>query len=496
MVLGPTRINAIYRLHHDEKWSVRRIARELHVARKSVQKYLHSPAGCPVAREPRKTKLDPFKPTVRELVERDSEASAVVILNRLRPLGYEGQITILRNYLKTVRQVVHPPRAFVRVESSPGDRFEVDWGHFGALNYDGDQRKLYAFCLIECHSRRLYVEFTHSQVFETFVRCHIHAFGFMTGVARECLYDNLPTAVAEHEGKIVRFNPRFLAFAREYDFYPRACNKGAGWEKGKIERGGVRYLRQSFWPLRDIRDLADANRQVREWLEQTANIRIHSETRERPIDRFRPDALRSLPQLEPDYRDTVIARAHKDIRLRFDGNRYCVSPRLVGHQLTIKADSSSVTIYDHEHEIVRYARSFRRGQTFGAERFEKELLEQRPGAERTHTQQRFIALVGPVGDTYLRALAERDRSMARQIRELLALVRQYGPEAVAAALAKAQAAGAIGADYIANILLQSQSPREQQPPLRLKDDHLNELVTDPLSLLEYDAFILSERSTP
>jgi transposase len=496
MVLGPNRINAIYRMRHDEKWSVRRIARELHVARKSVLKYLRSPAGCPAVRKPRKTKLDPFKPAVRELVERDPEASAVVILDRLRPLGYEGEITILRKYLKTVRQAVHPPRAFVRVESSPGDRFEIDWGHFGALNYDGDQRKLYAFCLIECHSRRLYVEFTHSQVFETFVRCHIHAFGFMTGVARECLYDNLPTAVAEHEGKIVRFNPRFLAFAREYDFYPRACNKGAGWEKGKIERGGVRYLRQSFWPLRDIRDLADANHQVREWLEQIANTRIHSETRERPVNRFRPDSLRPLPQLEADYRDTVIARAHKDIRLRFDGNRYCVPPRLVGHQLTIKADSSSVTIYDHEREIVRYARSFRRGQTFGAERFEKELLEQRPGAERTHTQQRFIALVGPVGDTYLRALAETDRSMARQIRELLALVRQYGPEAVAAALAKAQAAGAIGADYVANLLLQSQSPREQQPLLRLKDEHLNELVTDPLSLLEYDAFILSERSTP
>jgi transposase len=495
MVLDPARINAIYRLRHDEKWSVRRIARELHVARKSIQKYLRSPAGCSAPRKLRETKLDPFKPTVRELVERDPEASAVVILDRLRPFGYEGQVTILRNYLRTVRQVVQPPRAFVRVESSPGDRFEIDWGHFGALDYDGDQRKLYAFCLIECHSRRLYVEFTHSQSFETFVRCHIHAFGFMSGVARECLYDNLPTAVAEHEGTIVRFNPRFLAFAREYDFYPRACNKGAGWEKGKVERGGIRYLRQSFWPLRDIHDLADANRQVREWLEQTANVRIHSETRERPNHRFRPDALRALPQLDPDYRDTVIARVHKDIRLRFDGNRYCVPPRFVAHQLTVKADSSSVTIYEHEREIVRYARSFRRGQTFGAERFEKELLQQRPGAERTHTQQRFIALVGPVGDTYLRALAETDRSMTRQIRELLALVRQYGPEAVAAALERAQAAGAIGADYVANLLLQSQSPRDQQPPLRLKDDHLNELTTDPLSLLEYDAFILSERST-
>ena len=496
MVMDPARINDIYRLHHDEKWSVRRIARELHVARKSIRKYLRSPSAVPAARKPRKTKLDSFKPLIRELVEKDPEASSVVIFDRLRPLGYEGQITILRNYLKTVRQVVRPPRAFVRVESSPGDRFEIDWGYFGSLEYDGDKRKLYAFCLIECHSRRLYVEFTHSQSFETFVRCHIHAFRFMNGVARECLYDNLASAVAEHDGRIVKFNPRFLAFARDYDFYPRACNKGAGWEKGKIERGGVRYLRQSFWPLREIRDLADANRQVREWLEQTANIRIHSETRERPNERFRPDTLRPLPALDPDYRDTVIARVHKDIRLRFDANRYCVPPRLVGRQLTVKADSSSVTIYKHEREIVRYARSFRRGQTFGAERFEKELLEQRPGAERTRTQQRFIAMVGLAAESYLRSLAETDRSMTRQIRELLALVRQYGPEAVAAALEKAQAAGAFGADYVANILLQDRSPREQQPPLRLKDPTLNDLVTDPLSLLEYDAFILSERSKP
>jgi len=36
-------------------------------------------------------------------------------------------------------------RAFVRVEPSPGERFEVDWGHFGVLDYFGDKRKLYAF---------------------------------------------------------------------------------------------------------------------------------------------------------------------------------------------------------------------------------------------------------------------------------------------------------------------------------------------------------------
>jgi len=59
---------------------------------------------------------------------------------------------------------------------------------------------------------------------------------------------------------------------------------------------------------------------------------------------------------------------------------------------------------------------------------------------------------------------------------------------------KAQAAGAFGADYVANILLQEHSRREQQPPLLLRDPRLNELATDPLSLLEYDTLILPKRS--
>jgi hypothetical protein len=90
-------------------------------------------------------------------------------------------------------------------------------------------------------------------------------------------------------------------------------------------------------------------------------------------------------------------------------------------------------------------------------------------------------------------LADTDRSLARQIRELLELVREYGPEAVAGALQKAHAAGAFGADYIANILHQQQRQREVQPRLRLQDPQLNELATDPLSLADYDSFLLHSK---
>jgi transposase len=490
-------INEIHQLYHGEHWSVRKIARHLHLARKTIRKYLLSPVPVP-ARRPRTSKLDPFKPAIVELLEQDPRASAVVIRQRLQPLGYQGGITILRAYVSQRRTTLHPHRAFVRMEPSPGERFEIDWGHFGALDYAGDKRKLYAFCLVEGHSRMLYVEFTHSQTFETFVRCHLHAFQALGGVGRECWYDNLATAVAEHDGTLIRFNPRFLAFARQYDFYPRACNPAAGWEKGKVERGGIGYVRQNFWPLRHFTDLTDVNRQAREWLKEVANQRLHRETRQRPGDRFRPDCLRPLPSLTPDYRDTAEALVHKDLRLHFDGNRYCAPAHLVGQRLIVKADASSVTLYHQDREVVRYPRCWQRGQTLGAERFEKELLAHRAAAQRSQAQQRLIALLAGVCpietiEAFLRGLADSDRSLARQITELLQLIRQYGPEAVSGALQKAFAARAFGADYVANLLRQQLSPRDPQPPLQLRDPELNQLVTDPLSLLDYDAFILDAR---
>jgi hypothetical protein len=291
---------------------------------------------------------------------------------------------------------------------------------------------------------------------------------------------------------LVRFQPRFLAFAREYNFFPRACHVRAAWEKGKVERA-VGYLRQSFWPLRTFTDLADVNLQVHHWLDEVANRRRHRETGQTPEERFRPEALHLLPAITPDYRDTEEALVHKDLRLAFDGNHYCAPPRYVGYWLTVKADASSVILYDQHQEIVSYARCWQRGQVLGAQRFQKELLAQRAAAQRSAAQQRLVAWLGPACELYLQRLADTDRSLGRQVRELLDLVREYGPEAVATAMHQAHAAGAFGADYIGNLLHQQQRQRTIQPPLRFHDPQLNDLATDPLSLADYDAFILHSK---
>jgi hypothetical protein len=113
---------------------------------RTIKKYLDAPAQTPAQRQ-RESKLDCFKTTIAEWLEKDPSVTTAVIEQKLRTLGYRGGHTILRDYVHTARPQLKPNRAFLRMEPPPGERFEVDWGHFGTLDYQGDKRKLYAFAL-------------------------------------------------------------------------------------------------------------------------------------------------------------------------------------------------------------------------------------------------------------------------------------------------------------------------------------------------------------
>ena len=295
-MLTPEQINNIHHLHWAEKQSVRKIARQFHLGRRTIAKYLTTPAPPPVHRD-RSSKLDSFKPAIAELLEQDSTVSVALIEQRLRAQGCDGGMTIVKDYVRTLRKSTAARRAYVRMEPAPGDRFDIDWGHFGALDYAGTPRKLYAFCLVECHSRKLYVEFTHSQSFETFVRCHLHAFAAMAGMCSRALVRQSRHGrggARWQSGSIPSALPRF----RSRKWLPACLPCRSGLEKGKIERA-IGYLRRNFWPLRSFTDLADVNRQVRQWLDEIANRQQHRETGQSPEERFRrgDPAIAASPQL-------------------------------------------------------------------------------------------------------------------------------------------------------------------------------------------------------
>jgi len=66
-MLSAEQINEIHRLHWTEHWPVRKIARHLHIGRRTIAKYIVAPAQTAAPRQ-RSSKLDPFKPTIAEFL--------------------------------------------------------------------------------------------------------------------------------------------------------------------------------------------------------------------------------------------------------------------------------------------------------------------------------------------------------------------------------------------------------------------------------------------
>lgn len=265
-----SRVAEVLRLGLVEGVAVRAIARRLHMARKTVRRILgrhHAPPK--PAAEPRGSVLDPYESAIRAVLDDAPEMLAPAVLERLRPLGYTGGVTILRDRLRRLRSRGQHA-AFLTLDFSPGEAMQVDWADFG-FALPGVPRRVSAFVAVLCYSRRLYIEFTLSQTMGTFLRCMERCLRFNTGTTLVDIFDNMKTVVLSHTAAATTFNQKFLEYARARGFAVRACNVRKANEKGRVERP-IGFVRRRFWPGRRVRDLLDLSTQAVRWRDDFATV--------------------------------------------------------------------------------------------------------------------------------------------------------------------------------------------------------------------------------
>lgn len=96
-----TQLSEALRLSLIEGLSIRAISRRLLITRKKVRRLLgRAPVRSPALKEPRGSLLDTYDAAIRKLVDDTPELTAPGVLERLRPLGYTGGISILRDRLR------------------------------------------------------------------------------------------------------------------------------------------------------------------------------------------------------------------------------------------------------------------------------------------------------------------------------------------------------------------------------------------------------------
>jgi transposase len=498
-MLSPKIQSEILFSHFSEGKSVREIARSFGINRKSADRLLkRGRVAVEKSFSERGSILDPYLDELSELIRNDEHLSIKVLFQRIREKGYPGSYTLVRECVGGLRERLNqrkPKEAFFKMDFAIGQASQVDWGEFG--DYFKDGVKIHCFTMVLCYSRLLYIEFTRSERFEEFIRCHENAFRYFGGKRTvEHWYDNLPTAVSERMGRLVRFNSRFYAYAGHHRFKPVACNVARGNEKGRVENG-VKYVRHNFWPGRTFSSFEDLQKQGNQWRDGIANLREHETSRKIPRWVFDGEEFEKLETISPEPYETdeVFSKCIRpDYHIIYETNRYSVPWTMVDIVVTVRVDAEWIRIFYQDQFITKHKRCYMKHQEpFTKPEHEAGLIDRKPQGKNAHINWQITTLksYGPSIQKYLTSLENSPRSLKSEISRLLALGTVYGHEALDAAVTQVIKHGAFGADRIELFLKTATQSKPLHPkPLSLQNEKLMKTPAR-VGLESYDALLFS-----
>lgn len=480
----------------NDKKSVRTIANLVGVDRKTVSRVIsRKKIETEQKKISRLSLIDDYKEKIKEFLIKDPTMASATMLHRLREFGYMGGLTILKDHVREVRSKSSPKlrEAFLRLEFAPGECAQVDWGEFGDVF--GDGIKMHCFVMVLCYSRLIYIEFTRSERFEDFIRCHENAFSYFGGVPKECWYDNLATAVQERHGSLVKFNPRFFSYMGHHHISPHACNPARGNEKGRVE-SGVKFIRSHFWSGRSFKDFDDLCLQSMLWRDQFLNLREHRVTRRIIKNFFESEEkriLRPMSDLKFETDEVLSKTMGSDFHFIFETNRYSVPWTFTGLTVTIRITAKTIKVYYHEKYVAGHERSYLKNKVFTNPKHQDGLLTRKPGAQNRDSEK-IIAVkkIGAGVSQYYESLRASSRSLRMEVNRLLALSTVYGSENLNAACFELLKDGIIGIDNLERFLRIENIQIKNPNPMKFNKEKLNRIIPSA-SLSSYDELLKTDQ---
>ena len=201
-------------------------------------------------------------------------------------------------------------------------------------------------------------------------------------------------------------------------------------------------------------DFAPINPAARLWLDGVANVRLHAETKRRPVDMHAEERGRLRPLPAP-YDCAVVRPVHVTNRCRVvvDANRYSVPPRYASRTLTLRLYAERLRLYDRDELVAEHLRSYERGRDFENPDHIRQLLHERAHARHERLFLAFLRL-SPQAQAYHDHLAERRFNVRHHVQKIVTLGEIYGPEVTGRAIEDAHGLGAYSCEYVANLLEQ------------------------------------------
>jgi transposase len=306
--------------------------------------------------------LDPLEPVIGRLLDEWEDIKAPRVTEALRDdYGYRGSVDLVRKRIAVLRpREVRPAQ---RTGYRPGQVAQFDWAEMPTRpQVAGRERRVYALVCSLPYSGASTAHFSFDMTVESFLEGHVRAFGWLGGVPRECVYDNLRAAVARRDGDVVTWNPRFVQLRGHYAFHATPCTPATPREKGSVE-GAVRYTKTGFWPARRFSSLTELDQVYADWRDRIALPRRHATGRFVVAERLahERELLRPLPPVCFDAAGRRPSRVPLDGYLKHAGSFYRAPVSLVHQRVELRFDRDEVWIEHRGQVVARYPRSYQAG---------------------------------------------------------------------------------------------------------------------------------------
>jgi transposase len=467
--------------------SIKAIARKLGVATKTVRRVRKGPTK----RKPRPSKLDAFKPVIKELVVKN-DLTAIRVLREIRALGYRGGYSVLKEYARSIRRRSRR-RPHLRFETEKGKQGQVDLSDY-TVDFRGQATDVVCFSMVFGYSRWQFIRFTLRADAHSVCHSHVLAFEEAGGAPHEMLYDRMKQVVLESYADHVVFHPLFAALVNHYGFKAVPLAQGYKEGKGKVENP-FKYIFSDLLKGSTFHDLEDLNRKAEAWLRDIARVRKHGTTQERPLDRMNEERPYLIP-LPP--RPFVAAKVEErivgfDFCIAWETNRYSVSPSFVGRSVKVLALDGNLDIYLDGEIIARHQ--------LRDTRFKRYILPEHESEFRQHStsrpvlQEQFLRL-GDIAQSFTDGLVKAHGGAAGyHISEILKLADQVGVPRVLEALRHAARYGAFSHTSVARIVRGKQPPRQRasafpsDPPPKHVAEYLKASGHSQRSLEHYERLL-------
>ena len=282
----------------------------------------------------------------------------------------EAQLRFKRNYMAIYQDLVdthgftgaynsvkrfagglckHEPEQFDRLEFTPGEEAQVDYGEGALTRVVGTERyrKPRLFVMTLRYSRRSFRRVVWKSSQETWARLHEEAWRYFGGACRYVVLDNLKEGVIKPDLYEPQLNAVYAATLKHYGVVGDPARVRDPNRKGTVEHA-IGHTQATALKGRRFESIEEQNAHLEHWETKWAAQRIHGVERRQVEAMFQEEKphLLPLPLLGMQYFAEGQYTVNDDSCVRVAHSSYAARPALIGSRVLVRLFARRLEIRD------------------------------------------------------------------------------------------------------------------------------------------------------